>query len=39
MKSWQLLGEGIDRLWAEGEDDETIALLRRFIRELYRLRG
>lgn len=27
--------EGIDRLWAEGEDDETIALLRRFIRKLY----
>lgn len=27
--------EGIDRLWAEGEDDGTIALLRRFIRELY----
>jgi uncharacterized radical SAM superfamily Fe-S cluster-containing enzyme len=27
--------EGIDRLWAEGEDEGTIALLRRFIRELY----
>jgi uncharacterized radical SAM superfamily Fe-S cluster-containing enzyme len=27
--------EGIDRLWAEGEDEETIALLRRFISEMY----
>lgn len=29
------LREGIDRLWAEGESGETIALLRRFIKELY----
>lgn len=29
------LKEGIDRLWAEGEDEATIALLRRFIGELY----
>lgn len=26
---------GIDRLWAEGEDEATLASLRRFIRELY----
>jgi uncharacterized radical SAM superfamily Fe-S cluster-containing enzyme len=26
---------GIDRLWSEGERDDTIALLRRFIGELY----
>ncbi len=29
------LRRGIDRLWAEGEDEETVALLRRFIREIY----
>jgi hypothetical protein len=29
------LRAGIDRLWAEGEDEATLALLRRFIRELY----
>lgn len=26
---------GIDRLWAAGEDEDTIAMLRRFIEELY----
>ncbi len=29
------LREGIDRLWAEGESEETIAMLRRFIKEMY----
>lgn len=27
--------EGIDRLWAEGEDKETISFLREAVRELY----
>ncbi len=29
------LRRGIDRLWAEGEDEETVSLLRGFIRDLY----
>ncbi len=29
------LRQGIDRLWAEGEDEGTVAFLRRFIRDLY----
>jgi len=31
--------DGINRLWAEGADEETIAILRRFLAELYPTHG